>query len=128
MQTMVDSNGVIRIKSKLIMRKDIESLRYPIVLPSKHPILTKLILGKHLELCHAGVQTVMSTLRGKYWILKSRKTVRRVLGEGIICKRFTVRPFTTLSPPLPGDRVKGAQIFEITGDDLYGPLRDGTKS
>ncbi|GBO33896.1 hypothetical protein AVEN_81534-1, partial [Araneus ventricosus] len=76
MQTLVDSNGVIRIKSQLTMRKDSESLRYPIVLPSKHPIVTKLILGKHLELCHAGVQTVMSTLQEKYWILKSRKTVR----------------------------------------------------
>ncbi|GBM45657.1 hypothetical protein AVEN_237900-1 [Araneus ventricosus] len=90
MQTLVDSNGVIRIKLKLIMRKDIESLRYPIVLPSKHSIMMKLILGKFLELCHAGVQTVMSTLREKYWILKSRKTVMRVLGECIICKRFTV--------------------------------------
>ncbi|GBO26672.1 hypothetical protein AVEN_7527-1 [Araneus ventricosus] len=130
MQTLVDSNGVISIKSKLIMRKDIESLRYPIVLPSKHPIVTKLILGKHLELCHAGVQTAMSTLLVKYWILKSRKTVRRVLGECIICKRFTVLPLTTLSPPLPEDRVREAQIFEITGVDLCGPLfpRDGTKS
>ncbi|GBL69065.1 hypothetical protein AVEN_106015-1 [Araneus ventricosus] len=72
----------------------------------------------------------MSTLRGKYWILKSRKTVRRVLGECIICKRFTVRPLTTLTPPLPADRVREARIFEITGVDLCGPLflRDGTKS
>ncbi|GBM86654.1 hypothetical protein AVEN_71851-1 [Araneus ventricosus] len=130
MQTLVDSNGVIRIKSKLTMRKDSEFLRFPIVLPSKHPIVTKLILGKHLELCHAGVQTVMSTLREKYCILKSRKTVRRVLGECIICKRFTVRPLTTLTSPLPEYRVRKAWIFEITGVDLCGPLflRDGTKS
>ncbi|GBM65990.1 hypothetical protein AVEN_152197-1 [Araneus ventricosus] len=128
MQTLVDSNGVIRIKSQLTMRKDSESL--PIALPSKHPIVTKLILGKHLELCHAGVQTVMSTLQEKYWILKSRKTVRRVLGECIICKRFTVRPLTTLTPPLPEDRVREARIFETTGVDLCGPLflRYGTKS
>ncbi|GFX63871.1 integrase catalytic domain-containing protein [Trichonephila clavipes] len=44
------------------MRKDIESLRYPIALPSRHPIVTKLILQKHIELLHAGVQTVMSAL------------------------------------------------------------------
>ncbi|GFX22172.1 uncharacterized protein TNCV_364831 [Trichonephila clavipes] len=41
----------------------------------------------------------------------------RVLSECIICKRFTVRPLTTLSPPLPEDRVREAQIFEITGVD-----------
>ncbi|GFT37640.1 uncharacterized protein TNCV_67161 [Trichonephila clavipes] len=73
MQTLVDSNGIIRIKSKIIMRKDVESIRYPIVLPSRHPIVTKLIIQKHIELLHAGVQTVMSALRENYWILKSRK-------------------------------------------------------
>ncbi|GFU24856.1 integrase catalytic domain-containing protein [Trichonephila clavipes] len=72
----------------------------------------------------------MSALRENYWILKSRKTVRRVLSECIICKRFTVKPLTTLSPPLPEDRVREAQIFEITGVDLCGPLflTDRTKS
>ncbi|GFT12015.1 integrase catalytic domain-containing protein [Trichonephila clavipes] len=130
MQTLVDSDGILRIKSKIIMRKDVESIRYPIVLPSRHPIVTKLIIQKHIELLHAGVQTVMSALRENYWILKSRKTVRRVLSECIICKRFTVRPLTTLSPPLPEDRVREAHIFEITGVDLCGPLflRDRTKS
>ncbi|GFV31472.1 uncharacterized protein TNCV_3462781 [Trichonephila clavipes] len=112
MQTLVDSDGIIRIKSKIIMRKDVESIRYPIVLPSRHPIVTKLIIQKHIELLHAGVQTVMSALRENYWILKSRKTVRRVLSECIICKRFTVRPLTTLSPPLPEDRVREAQILK----------------
>ncbi|GFW83526.1 uncharacterized protein TNCV_4590271 [Trichonephila clavipes] len=86
MQTLVNSDGIIRIKSKIIMRKDVESIRYPIVLPSRHPIVTKLIIQKHIELLHAGVQTVMSALRENYWILKSRKTVRRVLSECIICK------------------------------------------
>ncbi|GFU69044.1 integrase catalytic domain-containing protein [Trichonephila clavipes] len=112
MQTLVDSDGIIRIKSKIIMRKDVESIRYPIVLPSRHPIVTKLIIQKHIELLYAGVQTVMSALRENYWILKSRKTVRRVLSECIICKRFTVRPLTTLSPPLPEDRVREAQILK----------------
>ncbi|GFV31351.1 uncharacterized protein TNCV_2553931 [Trichonephila clavipes] len=82
------------------MRKDVESLRYPIVLPSRHPIVTKLILQKHIELLHAGVQRVMSALREDYWILKSRKTVRRVVSECISCKRFTAKPLTTLTPPL----------------------------
>ncbi|GFU03729.1 integrase catalytic domain-containing protein [Trichonephila clavipes] len=100
------------------MRKDVESIRYPIVLPSRHPIVTKLIIQKHIELLHAGVQTVMSALRENYWILKSRKTVRRVLSECIICKRFTVRPLTTFSPPLPEDR-KSPRKACLTYEELY---------
>ncbi|GFX86109.1 uncharacterized protein TNCV_2341781 [Trichonephila clavipes] len=87
MQTLVDSEGIIRIKSKIIMRKDVESIRYPIVLPSRHPIVTKLIIQKHIELYHAGVQTVMSVLRENYWILKKQKNCQRVLSECIICKK-----------------------------------------
>ncbi|GFV58041.1 uncharacterized protein TNCV_538541 [Trichonephila clavipes] len=73
MQTLVDSDGIIRIKSKIIMRKDVESIRYPIVLPSRHPIVTKLIIQKHIELLHAGVQTVMSALREKLLDFKKQK-------------------------------------------------------
>ncbi|GFY11976.1 integrase catalytic domain-containing protein [Trichonephila clavipes] len=72
----------------------------------------------------------MSALCENYWILKSRKTIRRVLGECIICKRFTVRLLTTLIPLQPEDRVREVQIFEITGVDLCRPLflRDRAKS
>ncbi|GFX25730.1 uncharacterized protein TNCV_4337141 [Trichonephila clavipes] len=115
------------------MRKDVESIRYPIVLPSRHPIVTKVIIQKHIDLLHAGVQTVMSALRENYWILKSRKTVRRVLSECIICKRFTVKPLTTLSPPLPEDRISlssedKTRIEETLSSGISRPVEEFSKS
>ncbi|GFU73830.1 uncharacterized protein TNCV_554581 [Trichonephila clavipes] len=82
-------------------------------------------MEKHIELEHAGTQTLMSNLRESYWIIKSRKTIRQVVRSCITCKRFSARPLETVSIPLPEDRVRDAAIFEVCGVDLCGPLFKG---
>ncbi|GFS97161.1 uncharacterized protein TNCV_1921081 [Trichonephila clavipes] len=62
-------------------------------------------MEKHIELEHAGTQTLMSNLRESYWIIKSRKTIRQVVRSCITCKRFSARPLETVSIPLPEDRI-----------------------
>ncbi|GFV12354.1 integrase catalytic domain-containing protein [Trichonephila clavipes] len=61
-------------------------------------------MEKHIELEHAGTQTLMSNLRESYWIIKSRKTIRQVVRSCVTCKRFSARPLETVSIPLPEDR------------------------
>ncbi|GIY12165.1 reverse transcriptase [Caerostris darwini] len=73
-QIYLDPDGLLRIKTKIIQRKDQESFRYPILLPSKHHMVDNLIFDKNVEFCPAGVQVLMSTLREEYWIIKSRRT------------------------------------------------------
>ncbi|GFX24714.1 integrase catalytic domain-containing protein [Trichonephila clavipes] len=53
-----------------------QDFRLPIVLPSNHPVVKALIIYKHVQLGHAGVQMLMYTLRESYWILKGRKTMK----------------------------------------------------
>ncbi|GIY46724.1 coiled-coil and C2 domain-containing protein 2A [Caerostris darwini] len=53
MQTYLDPDDLLRVKTRIIQRKDQDSFRYPILLPSKHHIVDKLIFDKHVELCHA---------------------------------------------------------------------------
>ncbi|GIY43386.1 hypothetical protein CDAR_306141 [Caerostris darwini] len=122
MQTYLDPDDRLRVKTRIIQRKDQESFRYPILLPSKHHIVDKLIFDKHVELCHAGIQVLMSTLREEYWIIKSRKTIRQVIRNCLRCKRFFIHPLQSISAPLPEDRIKEAQVFEVIGVDLCGPL------
>ncbi|GIX75349.1 hypothetical protein CDAR_507071 [Caerostris darwini] len=73
MQTYLDPDDLLRVKTRIIQRKDQDSFRYPILLPSKHHIVDKLIFEKHVELCHAGIQVLMSTLREEYWIIKAER-------------------------------------------------------
>lgn len=129
LQTFTDNDGLIKLKTRISMRKDLEAFRFPIVLPSKHHIVKKLIFEKHIDLCHSGLQVLMSTLRENFWIIRSRKTIRQVIRGCVKCKRFETLPLENISAPLPNDRVRDALVFEVTGIDLCGPLhlKNGSK-
>ncbi|UYV78535.1 hypothetical protein LAZ67_16001928 [Cordylochernes scorpioides] len=71
---------------------------------------------------HAGLQTLLGILRENYWILRSRKTVKKIINQCIRCKRFTATPATVESTSLPEDRVRDAAVFEIVGVNLTGHL------
>ncbi|GFT92323.1 integrase catalytic domain-containing protein [Trichonephila clavipes] len=99
-----------------------QNFRLPIILPSNHPVVKALIIYKHVQLGHAGVQILMYTLRESYWILKGRKTIKEVIKTCIIYKRFNAKPISVSKGLLPHDRVRDAAVFEIIGLDLAGPL------
>ncbi|GFW94007.1 integrase catalytic domain-containing protein [Trichonephila clavipes] len=72
-------------------RRDI---RLAIILPSNYPVVKALIIYKHVQLGHAGVQMLMYILRESYWILKGRKTIKEVIKTCIVCKRFNAKPIS----------------------------------
>ncbi|XP_042910984.1 uncharacterized protein [Parasteatoda tepidariorum] len=120
--TFRDADDLIRIKTKIFRREDEENFKYPIVLPSDHPLVEKLIYEKHLVSCHSGTQVVLSYLRQTFWVLGGRKTVQRILKRCIRCKRYSSKKLETVPASLPKDRVRDALVFEVTGVDLAGPL------
>jgi hypothetical protein len=66
------SNGLIRMRTKLVLWQDTFEFRYPVILTSEHVVVKRLILDRHVKHCHAGVQLLMSLLREHYWILGGR--------------------------------------------------------
>ncbi|UYV72361.1 hypothetical protein LAZ67_9002779, partial [Cordylochernes scorpioides] len=119
---LVDSSGILRIKTKICRREDFANFRMPILLPSDHFLVSLLIRWNHETHGHAGLQTLLGILRENYWILRSRKTVKKIINQCIRCKRFTATPATVESTSLPEDRVRDAVVFEIVGVDLTGHL------
>ena len=119
---ITDSDGILRIKTKIFMREENLNFRLPIILPSNSHVVEKLIFWKHIQFGHCEVQFLMSVLRENYWILKCRKTVKNVINKCITCKKFASKPPTITESVLPLDRVRNASIFEIVGIDLAGPL------
>ncbi|UYV80029.1 hypothetical protein LAZ67_18001468 [Cordylochernes scorpioides] len=87
-----------------------------------HFLVSLLIRWNHETHGHAGLQTLLGILRENYWILRSRKTVKKIINQCIRCKRFTATPATVESTSLPEDRVRDAAVFEIVGVDLTGHL------
>jgi len=129
LRPFADEDGILRTKTSIISREDTENFTCPIILPSDHPVVHRLIFEKHKEL-HSGVTTLMANLREKFWICKTRKTVRQVISKCVKCQRFSAGRIETEPGVPPTDRVRDASIFEVVGIDLAGPLylRDGRKS
>ncbi|UYV73725.1 hypothetical protein LAZ67_11000531 [Cordylochernes scorpioides] len=86
-----------------------------------YSVETKLILG---------VLVTLSKLREKYWILRGRKTVSRILRQCVICRRYSAKPGSVEAAPLPTNRIHLGKPFQVTGIDLFGPLllRNNTKT
>ncbi|XP_072389391.1 uncharacterized protein [Diabrotica undecimpunctata] len=129
MDVYKDDDDLIRLKSRISNRSDFKSFLFPIVLPAKHFLVNQLIFREHLKSCHSGTQGLMSRLRQNYWILEGRRTIKSAISNCVVCKRQNAKPFIVSAPPLPVDRVRDANAFEITGVDFAGPLylRTGEK-
>ncbi|UYV69201.1 hypothetical protein LAZ67_6002812 [Cordylochernes scorpioides] len=115
-------DGILRVKTRLTFREDLEDYKSPILLPRKHPLVKKLIEEYHLKFCHAGVLFLMNELREKYWILQSRIAVKRVVRQCVTCRKLTAKSVITEEAPLPKERIMTTNVFEIIGVDLTGPL------
>lgn len=122
LRVITDQAGSLRLKTKLIYREDFNNFKWPLLLPQKHPLVYKLIAERHQEKCHAGVGYLMCNLREDYWILQSRRAIRHVIKRCWRCRRFSAKKAYAEEGALPVDRVKNADVFEITGVDLCGPL------
>ena len=77
-----------------------------------------------------GLKETLTELMSRYWLIKGRQYIQRVLHNCIICKSFTSKPHVAPPPPpLPPVRVQEAPSFAHVSIDFAGPLyiKDGNK-
>ncbi|CAL8121990.1 unnamed protein product [Orchesella dallaii] len=127
--TYEDDWGVLRVKTKLTYRNDPINFKFPMLLPRKGEVVEQIIRDAHRHYCHAGAGFLTTKLRQKYWIIKARHSIKRVISKCPRCRRYSAKPTIPEAAPLPLDRVKDAEVFEVVGVDLAGPLilRNGKK-
>ena len=56
LQTIMDDHGIIRIRTRIALRKDLETFRYSIHLSCDHDVTYCHIFDKYKEFNHAGIQ------------------------------------------------------------------------
>lgn len=122
------TDGLIRVKTKLLYRNDSYSFRLPVLLPHSHPLVDQLIKEVHKENGHCSIQILMGILRERFWIIRSRQAIRKILANCVNCLRFTAKPCKVIPAPLPEDRIKDAKIYEVVGVDMTGRLMLKDKS
>ena len=117
----VDDDGLLRVKSRLQHSDLSYDEVHPILLPSSR-LSELLIREQHVLMRHAGVPTLVSSLRGSYWIIGLRRLAKGVKRQCVPCQRQDSRPCNASVAPLPKSRVTEAPPFAVTGVDFAGPV------
>ena len=89
----LDSCGILRCKGRLNNAPLSNSSKNPIILPTKHHFTDLVVIDNHERTFHSGINITLSSLREKYWIIRGRETVKRVLHACVLCKKIEGVPY-----------------------------------
>ena len=119
----LDREGMLRVGGRLENSTLAYQSKHQLLLPSKHPVTKLLIMDVHESVGHLGQEYVLTNLRQKYWIVKGRAAVRRVLGNCLTCRKQNAMKGQQVMADLPDDRlIPDEPPFSYVGIDFFGPL------
>ena len=118
----IGKDGLLRIHGRL-------DLAHTLLYDEKHPVLLPkcyvsylIVKKRHSLLKHAGVNTLITSLRNSFWIVSVRTMAKKICKQCFDCQRQEARPVEQVVSPLPEDRVKRSPPFSVVGIDHAGPL------
>lgn len=118
-----DPDGILRCGGRLFHADLPYSAKHPILLDANHGFTTLVIRACHERVMHDGVKETLTELRSKFWLVKGRQVVKKLLHSCVTCRRHEGKPYQAPPPPpLPEFRVRAAPAFAFTGLDYAGPL------
>ena len=102
-----DENGIIRACSRIRNSSILDSANNPVLLPTRNRYTELLTWEYHYRMLHSGIRDTFNATRQKYWILKGRSVVMRVLRPCIVCKWVHCTPYKhAIAPSLPNSRAE----------------------
>ena len=64
----------------------VNETRYPIILPKDHKFTELVILMCHSSVGHLKVNSTLTVLRGRCWVIKGRQYVKKLIRKCLICR------------------------------------------
>ncbi|XP_071582382.1 uncharacterized protein [Temnothorax nylanderi] len=118
----VDGDKLIRVGGRIERAPLPFCVKHPILL-APHSVVQMIVRDEHVRSMHAGVQLTLATLRRKFWILRARNMVKRMINRCVTCAREKAAIPTQLMGPLPRARVSApSRPFLHCGVDYAGPI------
>ena len=124
-----DENGIVRCKGRLSRSSLNAEAKYPVLIPRDHHVSTLIVRHCHNRVMHNGPKETLAELRSRFWIVKGRQLVRKIVHQCTTCKR--IQGLSYRAPErsqLPEFRVHEEHPFASVGIDFAGPLYVKSKS
>ncbi|XP_055547200.1 uncharacterized protein LOC129731329 [Wyeomyia smithii] len=121
----LDVNEVLRSESRIDPQAAYYcfDFRNPVILPKRNHVTEMLILRFHQRFGHANYEAIINEIQQKYYIVKLRSEVKRVIKNCMWCRVYRAKPLVPRMAPLPQERVQPyVRPFTFTGIDYFGPL------
>ena len=116
-------DGLLLLGGRLRHTRIQTEARNPIILPKKSHVVDLIVRNCHEIFGHVGREHVLNLLREKFWLVKGRATVRRVLNTCLSCRKRNQLPMTQKMADLPHERVASQEPpFTYVGVDCFGPF------
>lgn len=113
---------IIRVGGRLKHSQFEFSKKHPALLPPNHHLSVLLAENEHKRLLHAGPQTVLASLREKFWIVSGRNLIKKITRRCTRCLRFNPSDIKYIMSDLPKERITPARAFINSGVDYCGPF------
>ena len=94
LRLFLSTDGLIRCQTRLAEAQFFSfEAKNPILLPAGEYITYLLILHFHERVNHGSERCTVSILGEKFWVVKARQQVRRVIRQCTFCKRYNRRRY-----------------------------------
>ena len=108
------------------------SQKFPALLPPDSRLTELIILQYHEKVFHNKTLETLNELRSRFWVVRGRQVVRKIIHRCVVCRKVEGKPFaTSVSAPLPEFRLNSEiSAFQSVGLDYCGPvyLKDSTRN
>ncbi|XP_015514777.2 uncharacterized protein LOC107220623 [Neodiprion lecontei] len=118
----LDQQGLLRVGGRLKHAPISFTKKHPILLPSHHHVTDLIIRETHKNAFHSGIQSTLSNLRHRFWLLDGKGQVRRIVRRCVECVRHRPVLLHGKMADLPSARVTNSAAFSHAGVDCFGPL------
>lgn len=114
--------GIIRARTRLSDRLPY-STRYPAILPNVHETTDAIVKYYHFKHKHVGDNAIIGSTRTKFWIVNTKRAVRRARARCVFCIMKRAKPAMPEIGELPDCRIDPTnKPFFYTGVDCFGPF------
>lgn len=116
-------DALIRVGGRLRRAPINSDAKHPVILPKNHHVVKLIVKYYHHMSGHSGLEYTLSLARQRFWIIKARPTVRRILNECFSCRKRQAPVGQQKMANLPADRITPSKPpFTCSGVDCFGPF------